>query len=215
MTNLSPLTRKQQVLERLKEAEGGWVDGTEIETKYVGGQSGTRRLRELRAEGHTIEERRHPDTDRDIWQYRLVPPGVAYGQPKPRGHSARIVPGQTPAFFTEDPVTPDVPIRHAGTTLDPSWTHLIGTSFYDESQRIFQTMTPQPVPGAIHVLSLELAQVMMKVDFVEFLGHYGDCWRISTKRFMDHGHGIEVNGVRYLVCQESEWDLIPLSSSAD
>jgi hypothetical protein len=31
-----------------------------------------RRLRELRQDGYIIVQRRHPDQDRDVWQYSLV-----------------------------------------------------------------------------------------------------------------------------------------------
>jgi len=73
MTNLSDLTRKEQVLERLRAAHGGWVDGTELATAAVGGSEGLKRLRELRAEGHDIRKRAHPSGGKDIYQYRLVP----------------------------------------------------------------------------------------------------------------------------------------------
>jgi len=75
MANYSDLTRKEQVLARLASANGGWVDGSELATEEVGGSEGLKRLRELRSEGHEIKMRQHPDADRDIWQYRLVPQG--------------------------------------------------------------------------------------------------------------------------------------------
>ena len=73
MAILSSLSRKDQVLEALSQARGRWVDGPDLANERVGGSEGHRRLRELRADGYTIEQRRHPDPDRDIWQYRLVP----------------------------------------------------------------------------------------------------------------------------------------------
>jgi hypothetical protein len=66
-------TRAQQVLRRLREADGEWVDGSELATAEVGGSEGLKRLRELRAAGEPIEERRHPDPRRAVWQYRLSP----------------------------------------------------------------------------------------------------------------------------------------------
>jgi len=78
MANISELTRKEQVLKALMEQAGEWVDGNLLATEKVGGSEGHRRLRELRTEGHDIRERRHPDPDRDIWQYMLV-------EPKPEG----------------------------------------------------------------------------------------------------------------------------------
>ncbi len=70
--NRSGRTRKEQVLDRLVEAAGGWVDGSELATVEVGGSEGLKRLRELRDEGYNIEGRHHPDPNRDIWQYRLA-----------------------------------------------------------------------------------------------------------------------------------------------
>jgi hypothetical protein len=66
------VTRAQQVLRRLREAQGEWVDGTELANEVVGGSEGLKRLRELRGLGWDIEERRHPNPRRAIWQYRLA-----------------------------------------------------------------------------------------------------------------------------------------------
>jgi hypothetical protein len=67
------VTRAQQVLDYLTAAHGEWVNGTELANEVVGGSEGLKRLRELRADGHEIEERRHPDPTRTVWQYRIVP----------------------------------------------------------------------------------------------------------------------------------------------
>lgn len=73
MANQSDRTRKQQVLDYLWDRQNQWVDGPNLATEAVGGSEGLRRLRELRLEGnHDIRERRHPDAQRDIWQYMLV-----------------------------------------------------------------------------------------------------------------------------------------------
>jgi hypothetical protein len=73
MANLSDRTRKQQVLDYLTAYRNQWVDGPDLATEGVGGSEGLRRLRELRMSGeHDIRERRHPDPQRDIWQYMLV-----------------------------------------------------------------------------------------------------------------------------------------------
>lgn len=73
MTNLSDLTRKDQVLTFLRDHRNQWVDGPDLATEKVGGSEGLRRLRELRTSGdHDIRERRHPDPDRALWQYMLV-----------------------------------------------------------------------------------------------------------------------------------------------
>lgn len=71
MANLSDQTRKEQVLSYLKEHLGEWVDGTEIMNEKVGGQRGGARIFDLRDDGYLIQARRHPDPERDIWQYRL------------------------------------------------------------------------------------------------------------------------------------------------
>jgi hypothetical protein len=82
VANYSDLTRRDQVLARLREANGEWVDGTELCTAEVGGSEGLKRLRELRQDGgYDIKMRRHPSVDRDIFQYRLVRPAPAYSEP--------------------------------------------------------------------------------------------------------------------------------------
>lgn len=96
MTNRSALSRKEQVLERLRRAGGAWVDGSELATPEVGGSEGLRRLRELRAEGHAILDRQHPDPERDIRQYRLV----VGDQPAP---PVELPPGYVQASLFGDP----------------------------------------------------------------------------------------------------------------
>lgn len=56
----------------LRRNANSWVDGPDLANERVGGSEGLKRLRELRSEGHRIQQRRHPNPDRDIWQYRLV-----------------------------------------------------------------------------------------------------------------------------------------------
>jgi hypothetical protein len=73
----SDVPRKEQVYLHLLLRKGQWVDGPELANEKVGGSEGLKRLRELRQEGEDgagfrVEARKHPDTDRDIWQYRLV-----------------------------------------------------------------------------------------------------------------------------------------------
>lgn len=70
--NYSSKSRKAQVLAKLKQYEGQWLNGTELATEEVGGSEGLKRLRELRADGFPIERRQHPDRGRDIYQYRLL-----------------------------------------------------------------------------------------------------------------------------------------------
>jgi hypothetical protein len=71
----SSRSHKQRVLDRLR--KGGWVDGTELATEEIGGSEGLSRLRELRDEGHEIDERRHPDMRQNVRQYRLAPTAPA------------------------------------------------------------------------------------------------------------------------------------------
>jgi hypothetical protein len=70
---MAGLTRRELVLQLLRQHEGQWVDGTRIASAEVGGSEGLKRLRELRQEGLDIRMRKHPDPRRDIYQYRLVP----------------------------------------------------------------------------------------------------------------------------------------------
>lgn len=72
MANISNMSRKEQILEVLRENKGEWVDGTRLASPEVGGSEGLRRLRELRTDGYSIQQRRHPDPERGIWQYRLI-----------------------------------------------------------------------------------------------------------------------------------------------
>jgi hypothetical protein len=74
MPNYSDLTRRDQVLIRLREAEGAWVDGTELANEVVGGSEGLKRLRELRKPEHgnwNITMRQKPGSDQ--FQYRIDP----------------------------------------------------------------------------------------------------------------------------------------------
>lgn len=65
-------SRQAQVLDRLRDACGEWVDGSALSTAECGGSEGKRRLRELREEkGWPIECRPHPGSA-TAWQYRLV-----------------------------------------------------------------------------------------------------------------------------------------------
>lgn len=79
MANLENRTRKDQILKYLLDRADQWVDGTHLATEQVGGSEGLRRLRDLRADGYKIQQRKHPDPDRDIWQYKLLtqPPEIS------------------------------------------------------------------------------------------------------------------------------------------
>lgn len=74
MANLSTATRKEQVLRYLQDHGDEWVDGPDLANQRVGGSEGLKRVRELRADGHRIITRPHPDRQRDIFQYKLVTP---------------------------------------------------------------------------------------------------------------------------------------------
>ena len=74
MPNLSDLSRRDQVLKRLQDANGDWVDGADLSNAECGGSEGLKRLRELRKPefgGHVIKMRPKPDSDQ--FQYRLLP----------------------------------------------------------------------------------------------------------------------------------------------
>lgn len=64
-------TRKEKVLDTL--SDGEWHDGYDLCHPSVGGSEGLRRLRELRADGHSIAKRLKPDRPygSSVHQYRL------------------------------------------------------------------------------------------------------------------------------------------------
>jgi hypothetical protein len=65
-------TRKAQVLNRLRQAGGDWVPGTELATVQCGGGEGLRRLRELRtSDGWPIERRPAKSGLATRFEYRL------------------------------------------------------------------------------------------------------------------------------------------------
>ena len=72
--NISERSRKQLVLDYLTKRTGEWVNGPELANEEVGGSEGLKRLRELRADGHSILTRRHPDPARAVWQYQIIAP---------------------------------------------------------------------------------------------------------------------------------------------
>lgn len=74
------MTRKEEVLRYLRQHVNEWVNGPEIANAEVGGSEGLKRLRELRDDGHAIIARRHPNPNRDVWQYMLRGPKA---MPKP------------------------------------------------------------------------------------------------------------------------------------
>lgn len=195
MSNRSPMTRGEQVLDRLRQEHGGWVDGPELANERVGGSEGLRRVRELRQDGYSIEERKHPDPRRDIFQYRLM----SLRQPK------GVVAGQTPAFFTSDPVVAEVPTGHPGTQLDPTWTVAVGNGWYDQSVRIFQTHVTMLPGDLLGVRAADLALVMDKTDWVECIGQMDTAWQIPTKRLIDNGVGIMERDGRYVGAPLALW----------
>ena len=72
MANLSDLTRKEQVLEKLKSRAGEWINGADLANESVGGSEGLKRLRELKREGWLIQMRKSPSQGSDQFQYRLA-----------------------------------------------------------------------------------------------------------------------------------------------
>jgi hypothetical protein len=67
-----PGTAKGTVLDFLRMRRGDWVDGHLLIAPETGGVNGTRRVRELRAEGYSIEDRPKPEHPTQH-QYRLAP----------------------------------------------------------------------------------------------------------------------------------------------
>jgi hypothetical protein len=118
--NKSTLTRKELVLQLLMSRQNEWVNGPEIANERVGGSEGLRRLRELRDDdGHPIEERRHTNPERDIWQYRLtsresfdvssMPP--AFREPDETPTPEVSSPNETAWSVTPGDVGRDFPLR--------------------------------------------------------------------------------------------------------
>lgn len=83
MATKTTLSRREMILKTLRSARrgkivvggstvkttGGWVDGALLTHESIGGDSGLRRLRELRSEGLSVEKRYNSDTG--VFQYRL------------------------------------------------------------------------------------------------------------------------------------------------
>lgn len=127
MTNLSSLTRREQVLEALRAAKehgNGWVSTVDISNAQTGGSAGTSRIRELRGLGYVIETRAHPDPDISQYQYRLVdePDPEERVDPLKPGHGEEVIgyvieseesPGGLEMVVTRTAVlTPDLPFVH-------------------------------------------------------------------------------------------------------
>lgn len=66
------VTRKQAILDILNQTPNEWVNGDRLMQADTGGGRFGARIEELRKDGFTIEGRRHPDSRRDIWQYRII-----------------------------------------------------------------------------------------------------------------------------------------------
>jgi len=112
-TNPEAMTRKDQVLLELQRNVNRWVNGPELANERVGGSEGLKRLRELRQDGHRIQQRRHPNPDRDIWQYRLVtePPVSPLREAVKQGADGRwdYTPPE-PEIIKNDPVADSLPM---------------------------------------------------------------------------------------------------------
>lgn len=95
-------TRKDLVLRFLERADR-WVDGPELANEKVGGSEGLKRVRELRAEGHRIITRPHPDRSRDVFQYKLIKPESIAPVIRERLFAA----AQMPSKPAEEPPAPE------------------------------------------------------------------------------------------------------------
>jgi len=103
VANLSDLTRKEQILEYLRSHKGEWVNGTDIMNEEVGGQRGGARIKDLRDDGYVIFSRKHPDPERDIWQYQIVEKPVVTTtplRPEATPRAAPVDPGPRMIFGT-------------------------------------------------------------------------------------------------------------------
>lgn len=113
----------------LRRNANSWVDGPDLANERVGGSEGLKRLRELRADGHRIQQRRHPNPDRDIWQYRLVvdsPPPLRSadrptlddGQPDHSERLSTAVKRNPDGSFEYVPAEPTIEPRNRGAGPD-------------------------------------------------------------------------------------------------
>lgn len=155
MANFSELTRKEQVLEYLKARLGSWVDTTEIANEVVGGSEGTKRLRELKAEGWMIQMRSHPDKGVDQYQYRLAAQDRVLDEPTPRPYSEAPPP---PTSDRPMPPPPPQSYRQVGEApsrgrQEPKWghwelknpiTHEYAIVYWIAKQRLIGTIVPDP-----------------------------------------------------------------------
>lgn len=181
MSNLSDLTRKEQVLALLRasvDSDGRplWVDGPDLANEEVGGSEGLRRLRDLKAEGYLIQERSHPDRSRAIHQYRLVQQATAYG-----GTSDRVM--MPPAEPSRDaPYREDVyrPERRAAPTTPPGppkedrrdWN--LVSAVRSEYRCEFWIRTPkQRIIGTI-ALDFDRSRWLWSVKKPKYHGKYGN-----------------------------------------
>lgn len=129
------LTRKELVLQLLKRHLNEWVNGTDIATAEVGGSEGLKRLRELRQDGYDIRMRKHPNPDRDIFQYKLVPRAMVSAAPvnpiAKREWSANVLPpgvtveathSDESAVFSPGDAGREFPLkRNEDGSIDISW----------------------------------------------------------------------------------------------
>lgn len=161
MANHSDLTRKEQVLAYLKE-HPGWVDGPDISNETVGGSEGLKRLRELRADGHEIKMRQHPDPNRDIWQYRLVTQAAPQPDlPRSREWSQPTTPA-TPATVWE-------PAEKPYPKPEPTPQTQISSAVRRKEDGTYEYVPPQrpPEPELTEDPSPKFARLPAKIDFGE------------------------------------------------
>lgn len=126
MANLSPFTRREQVLEALRAAKehgNGWVSTVDLSNAQTGGSAGTSRIRELRGLGYVIETRTHPDPDISQYQYRLIsePEPMEPVSPLKPHHAEQVVgyviesetsPGGLEVVVTREAPPPNLPFVH-------------------------------------------------------------------------------------------------------
>lgn len=146
------------------------------------------------------------------------------------------MPGQLPAFFTDEAERPVVELPYvgpgvdreeityrAGTRLDHRWTHkIMGRGrrgplvhgLYDESQRVFQTGGEMSafVYWKHHLVTLsEDAWKKVKgiADWIEIVDHETNrCWRIAKVKFLNHAVRYDAGIGPRVGCAMDLWDVI-------
>ena len=77
LAEIRALTKRERAVFNIL-LDGQWHPGHELTQPHTGGSEGLRRLRELRAKGHTIEMKKDPRVGVTTRYYRLVTNAFQY-----------------------------------------------------------------------------------------------------------------------------------------